>query len=143
MYKTHVYIELSSMTLRAAPRKYAYLIELEGEKLTRTGRGSDTGTAHHATMKAASEALGRFQTNCQITVHAEDIYFLNALEHRLPEWESRNFKNADGEDMKNADLWREIRKKTKYQVICTEPGTSKYTKYLQDQMKGDKDAQTD
>lgn len=143
MYKTHIYIELSSMALKPMPRRYIYLIELDGAKTGRIGKGTDTGTAHHATMKAAAEALGRFRQNCQITVHAEDIYFLNALEHRLPEWESREFKTADGQDIKDADLWRDIRKKTKYQVIRTESGTSKYTQYLQDQMKGDEDAQTD
>lgn len=143
MYKTHIYITLSTMTPQKHERMFGYVLEMDGCTATKTGFGKINGTLHHATMAAALEALSRFNQNCQITIHSEDIWFLNMLKE-LPEWETRGYKTKSGSDMKNRDLWQRIRNKTKHQVIKTSPGKSSYTNWLKEQMEEKKEhAETD
>ncbi|MBR3016597.1 MAG: ribonuclease HI [Clostridia bacterium] len=52
-------------------------------------------------------ALGKLKTRCQVTVHSDSAYLVNAFnDHWLDNWQRRGWKNSEGKPVENQDLWR-------------------------------------
>ncbi|MBQ6384740.1 MAG: hypothetical protein IJJ38_01040 [Lachnospiraceae bacterium] len=135
MYRTHIYIETDTRAPQSVPRWYGYVLTVDGRTETREAFGTMTGTFHETVLTAACRALGRFTQNCEIVIHTEDGYVAGMFSRQLPAWEANGYRTKKGEALKDAELWRELRAKTRNQKISFETGRHSFSEWLIGEMK--------
>ena len=134
MYRTHVYIAVSSTAPKNTAREWAYMLECEGHDTKKEGRGEITATYHRANLAALLEALSQFKENAEITIHCEDEYVLTMMETRLPHWAAAGYRNTRGGEVKDRDLWELIWQKARYHKINTAAGRHQYIDALREKL---------
>lgn len=135
MYRTHIYIETDTRTQKTVPRLYGYVLTADGRTQTREAFGRMTGTYHEAVLMAACRALARFTQNCEVVIHTQDGYVAGMFRNCLPEWEANGYLTKKGEPVKDADLWRELRAKTKEHKVGFETAKHEYSEWLMMEMQ--------
>ena len=60
-------------------------------------------------MTAVVEALKLLKEKCDITIHSDSAYVVNAFEKGwINNWQKNNWKTADKKPVKNMELWQEM-----------------------------------
>lgn len=60
-------------------------------------------------MTAVVEALKLLKEKCDITIHSDSAYVVNAFEKGwIKNWQKNNWKTADKKPVKNMELWQEM-----------------------------------
>lgn len=135
MYRTHIYITLSTDLPMMMNRKWAYLITIEGHDKTASATVNTEATRHAATLEALADALARFKQPAQITVHAQDVWVLNTMQKTLPKWAESDFRTSRGGEVQNRDLWERVWKKTRYKKMLINTERHPYSEMLLERMK--------
>jgi ribonuclease HI len=71
-----------------------------------------SGYMHHTTNNrmevfAVISGLGALKGSCIVRVYSDSAYVINAFNQGwLTKWKSNGWKNAEGKDVENIDLWR-------------------------------------
>ena len=72
------------------------------------GNNSNT-TNNIMEMTAVVEALKLLKEKCDITIHSDSAYVVNAFEKGwIKNWQKNNWKTADKKPVKNMELWQEM-----------------------------------
>lgn len=72
------------------------------------GNNSNT-TNNIMEMTAVVEALKLLKEKCDITIHSDSAYVVNAFEKGwINNWQKNNWKTADKKPVKNMELWQEM-----------------------------------
>lgn len=132
MYEVEIYITTDSVSPRECERKYGYVLECQknGNALTREGFGKITGTWNKATLKAITEAMERVNQSCQLTIHTENEYVLNMMDHNLSKWAGNGFATSRGKPVTNREEWIQLWEHAKKHIIRTAPGRHSYTGWI-------------
>lgn len=100
------------------PGGYAALIATEIETKTVTGFNENTTNNRMellSVIKALEEILNMIYQedikviNINLEIISDSAYVVNAINlNWLQKWRNNNFKNTDGKDIKNIDLWKKL-----------------------------------
>ena len=113
MYKVDLWVWTDSRSPKEDMKAYAYSIEMKrpsGEIYRKTGEDNVSGTWNKAVLTATAKALERFNTNAEVTIHTENRWVLNMMEHNLMIWEGADFWKSSKEKVANEEEWRRIAK---------------------------------
>lgn len=92
----------------------------EVKTLSLSGIDYDT-TQNRLTLQGITEALKRLNKNCNVAIQTYCDYIANMIENGLPQqWESNGWKTAQGEEVKNADLWQQLATQMKQHNITVQ-----------------------
>lgn len=73
-----------------------------------SGHAQDT-TNQRMEMQAAIEALKILKEPCQVNLHSDSAYLVNAFNQNwLDGWQRRNWLNSKNQPVSNRDLWEEL-----------------------------------
>lgn len=88
------------------PGGWAAILRYGQHELEISGSMPQT-TNNRMEVFALISALGKLKTRCQVTVHSDSAYLVNAFnQHWLDNWQKRGWKNSEGKPVENQDLWR-------------------------------------
>ena len=132
MYKVDVYIATAG-GVKAKEGRYGYVVEYitpNGYTSTRQGfeREQDT-TSQIMTLKALVNALRVLNKPCDIELHIPDPYIRGAMvSGKYQIW---------GDNVKNADLWQQVRELTKDHNLTVDPDgvLHAYKEWMKGEMK--------
>ena len=65
-------------------------------------------TRHQAELHVLKTALARINTVCELHIHTECGYVAAGFEKWLAGWKSSGWKTRRGEEVKNAEEWKEL-----------------------------------
>lgn len=138
----NIYIGLSSKSPRKAERKICYILGCQIHRREEF-RGGDpetvTETCHGATIIAISRALKRITGPCMVTIYAEDAWVLNMISKKqMEEWEKTGFRNKKGAPIQMQKEWMQIWLISKQHEIQTVAGRHSFSRWMEEQMKGEK-----
>ncbi len=84
---------------------YAAILSYQGHTLEIWG-GEKESTNNRMEMTAVIKALEQLKSPCEVELHADSKYVLDAFEKGwLKNWKARDWKTADKKPVKNRDLW--------------------------------------
>lgn len=124
MYEIHIYVNVDSASTRKTKKRHAYKLVWKQE--VREGSGEIEGTFHEATLKALIEAMGRLTQSCKVHIHTADHFVLNMIDTNLTKWAGNGFLTSKGEPVQSKELWQELWRLTKGQLIITEREEKEY-----------------
>ncbi len=124
------------------------LLQYGGTRKEISGAEAET-TNNRMEVLAVIRALSLLKYPCEVDLYSDSAYTVNAFEKGwLKDWEANGWKKADGKDVQNVDLWRELAALTKthrvtfhkvkghadneYNNRCDFLATSAIKKYKQD-----------
>lgn len=126
MHKLHIYLGTDNKNLREAVRMFGYVKEFpDGQKKRFIGRPTPL-TLHRSTLMAFFMAVHNLEDNYEIHVYTNDGYVLQQIENgNLAKWETNGFRNRNGM-VTDADLWKQLSVKLRYQKIVGHIGVHDY-----------------
>ena len=131
MHKINIYIECSDKSAKATEKMFGYVkIMPDGSKCRCIGHPQKI-TYHRATLFALYMAIRKLEDNYEIHLHTCDQYVPAMINTNLRKWEERDFKTVKQKDVTDADLWREIAKKLKYQKVVGHSERCEYHEMLE------------
>lgn len=108
-----------------------------GEPITRQGFiHLEGGTETQGTLMALSNALHILKRPCKARIYVECGNVRSAVQngwHR--QWQGNGWKNAKGNAVKNAELWKVFLEKAEPHTCTVEGGRHEYTTVMQDAVK--------
>lgn len=91
--------------------KYAAVVEYISKKgpVTREISGMEEKTTYHrSVLLAIIKALNLLNVECSVMVYTDSVYVKNTVERGSPrQWRRDEWKKADGDEVKNRDLWQQ------------------------------------
>jgi ribonuclease HI len=96
------------------PGGWASLVwNVELDLVTELGGGEKTTTNNRMEMIAARQALRYFIDKADVErdrlwLVSDSSYVVRGIEDWIPKWKTKNWQKADGQDVANQDLWREL-----------------------------------
>lgn len=126
MKRVNIYINSDIKSAKKKNGKYIYILELITDKEPITLTGTDKiqdASKNDAYTIALAKALSRMKSECKLSIFLENDYVFNAIEHYLPGWKERGWKNSKNEEIKNAEIWQQIAlnlEKYDYELHCHE-----------------------
>lgn len=91
------------------PGGYAVLIKIEEKELQISG-GHPFTTNNRMELLSVIKGLSYFKEPKEIIVFTDSEYVLKGATEWLPKWRAQNYKNSEGKEIKNRDLWEELEK---------------------------------
>ena len=82
-----------------------------GEKLTTNNRMELTATIK--ALEYCAEKEGKQPSLKQIVIYTDSTYVKNGITVWINTWEKNNWKTADKKNVKNVDLWKQLKELTK------------------------------
>ncbi|MCX7676580.1 MAG: ribonuclease HI [Alteraurantiacibacter sp.] len=71
--------------------------------------GGETETTNNRMeLTAVIRALDALTQPCEVTVHTDSRYVIDGMTKWIDGWQSRGWKNAAKEPVRNEDLWRDL-----------------------------------
>ena len=70
--------------------------------------GEPQTTNNRMELTAALEALSLLKRPCRIRLITDSQYVMQGITQWLPNWKKRGWKTAQGQAVKNADLWQRL-----------------------------------
>lgn len=86
------------------PGGWAAVLKYGGARKTLSGSARIT-TNNRMELMAAIEALKVLKRPCAVELFTDSEYLRKGIETWLPRWKTRGFRTAEGEPVKNQDLW--------------------------------------
>lgn len=75
-------------------------------------------TNNRMELSAAINALQRLKEPCNVELYSDSAYLVNGFRQGwLENWKRNGWKNSGKEDVKNADLWRELDRLSNFHCI--------------------------
>lgn len=94
------------------PGGYGAVISCEGKEIELSGREDDT-TNNRMELMAAIVALEILKFPCEVTLHSDSSYLVNAYNNNWIEgWKKNGWKNSSKQPVKNIDLWERLEVQT-------------------------------
>ncbi len=92
------------------PGGWCAIIMCDGSEKILTGAYKDT-TNNRMEVLAAVEGLAALKYRVRVNLYSDSAYLVNAIEqHWLAGWKRKNWRNSEGKDVKNRDLWERLDK---------------------------------
>lgn len=140
MEDVNIYIETRMKGFRAQKGYYSYVLEFftsSGEQKTREGFGELTeATETRLVLTAMTEAFSRLTKVCSIRVNTECSGVLSAISNGwVRTWKKNHWKNAKGQQVKNAELWKTFTELASNHLYAFETGQSEFRKWQQEEME--------
>ncbi len=90
------------------PGGWCAIIMFGGKEKVLTGAYNNT-TNNRMEVLAAVEGLAVLKERCSVLLYSDSAYLVNAIEqHWLDGWKRRRWKNSEGKEAKNRDLWERL-----------------------------------
>jgi ribonuclease HI len=89
------------------PGGWGALLRYQGTEKTLAGATKDT-TNNRMELTAAIEGLNAVTRACEVLVVTDSQYVKNGITLWLANWRQRNWKGANGKQVKNIDLWQQL-----------------------------------
>lgn len=87
---------------------WAY-IHLSKDQWVTEGSGYDSATTNNRMeMTAALEGIRRVPTGDSVIVLTDSVYLIRGITQWIFGWQKRGWKNAEGADILNRDIWEEL-----------------------------------
>lgn len=94
------------------PGGYGMVLACEGKKIELSGREEET-TNNRMELMAAIVALETLKFPCEVVLHSDSSYLVNAYNNKWIEgWKKNGWKNSSKQPVKNIDLWERLEKQT-------------------------------
>lgn len=109
----NLYIKVSLKGPKRKSGAYQYLLNTETSKgpheVTELKGVEEETTAHHLTLLALEEALGRMKKPSELHIYLEDPYVCNVFRRGwIEEWKQNGWVNARNKPVVDAELWQSI-----------------------------------
>lgn len=101
---------ITDKALRSRIGRYKYILVCRGHTREGNGQAIDS-TGNRLALECAIKALGRMKRPSVITIHTDSRYLINGSRF-LKTWEKAGWTRTGGRELKNADLWEELDKKS-------------------------------
>ena len=89
-------------------------ILISGNTKKEISGGNKNTTNNIMELTAILEALKVLKVECKVDLYSDSAYCVNAFEQKwIYGWIKKNWKTADGSDVKNKEIWQEIYNLTK------------------------------
>jgi ribonuclease HI len=98
------------------PGGWSAILRFRGAIRELSGAEPDT-TNNRMELTAAAEALEALKRPCTIILHTDSEYLKNGITRWHTGWVRKNWRTANGDPVKNMDLWRRILDAAKVHVI--------------------------
>lgn len=137
MFEVDIYISVMG-SIRPSIGYWSYALEAKGSTKTREGFGEETmATRNILNLMALFRALERMTKPSRITVHTDSAYLAgNINDDRLELWAHNDWKNARGQPVKNAEIWKEIWQQSMEHELTVELAEShSYKSWQKSEMK--------
>lgn len=107
------------------PGSWAFVIQVEGQCIERSGRCDEITTSNRMELTAALEALNFLGEPCSVDLYTDSQYLRNGAVLWIRNWVKKNFKKplhtsvgfCGFKPIPNADLWREIARHIEFHRI--------------------------
>lgn len=88
------------------PGAFAAILDHKGfiKEFVRSGEG----TNNQMEMRAALLALDALKERCEIHIYTDSQYLYNGMTRWFRFWRSNGWKNAEGKEVLNKNLWRQL-----------------------------------
>ena len=99
------------------PGGWGAILMYQGNKKEISG-GKKNTTNNEMELTAVIEALKMLKFPCQVDLHSDSAYVVNAfLQNWIGNWIKNNWKTSSKEPVKNQELWKELYKLTKIHQV--------------------------
>ena len=89
------------------PGGWAAILQAGGHEREISGGAADT-TNNRMELVAAISALRLLKRPCNVALYTDSQYLRRGVTEWMPQWAQKGWRKADGEPVKNQDLWREL-----------------------------------
>lgn len=114
MREVNIYVKSSIKSTRKRDGYIAYVLELITDKKPVTLSGFEKVeqmTSNQSELVAITQALKRMLKKCVLTIYTDSTYIGAAIENKwIDEWQKKNWLNAKGEPIANAEIWQNLLK---------------------------------
>ncbi len=69
-----------------------------------------SSTNNRMELMAAIQGLASLSRGCAVNLYTDSTYVKNGITQWIHNWEKNNWKTAARKDVKNADLWQDLKK---------------------------------
>lgn len=91
---------------------------LYGEHKKEISGGEKTTTNQRMELQAAIAALEQLKEPCQVKLHSDSAYLINAFKQRwFDKWQRNGWQNSKKEPVQNRDLWEQLLKLSQLHTI--------------------------
>lgn len=135
MKRVDIYVETSIHGPKRRNGAIGYLAEYITENGLEASKGKietvENMVEHDSILTAIVKALGTVKQGQEITVHTDSEWIVSAINKWLREWERNGWVTRKGEDVKHKELFEEVAKRKKTDLITVEHGIgAKYGSWL-------------
>lgn len=89
---------------------WAAILKYKGHEKQISGYEENT-TNNRMELKAAIEALKLLKEPCEVELYSDSAYLVNGFNNGWVEtWEKNNWMNNEREQVKNIEMWKELKK---------------------------------
>lgn len=141
MDRVDLYAESDSISQISIERRAVYVLEFVspgGYITTETEGVRGTGTYHQIILDVLGRALGRMRRDCEVHIHTQDNWLLNAAERDLQGWARSGFTTKAGKPLANREQWERFYSMTMeehHHLIVPEHGGHAYYGWMQAEMR--------
>lgn len=129
MQIVHIYLGIDSKHPRRTEKTWAYVLECESRPgVIRNGFQIEECTHNQGVLRSLIRAFERINQTCEIHIHTENQYILNALMNYLDGWIGKDFRNQKGRQV--SEEWMEVYHHKIKHIIVPEPGRHMYSDRL-------------
>lgn len=113
MFDVNVYLRQSYHGIKPKDAKVCGVVEYQTKKGPATysfTKKAENVTAHRLALLGIVEAMKILKKPCELHISTDDKYIVDMWDRGLPDkWQQSDWKKAGGKEVKNADLWKEIK----------------------------------
>ena len=102
-----------TITIDATASKYWARLDTEVKGVMHEKRieREQKGSVNSNLLRAAIEAFRALNRPCMVDVYTKSEYVVEPFRNGwISDWEKNDWKKANGKDVRNAELWKELRK---------------------------------
>lgn len=103
------------LTIDATHSNYSACLDTdhEGQRHEKRIQKDKEATVHANLLRAAIEGFRALNRPCMVDVYTRSEYVVEPFRNGwIGNWEKHGWKNAKGKEVRNAELWKELRKVT-------------------------------
>lgn len=111
MQTVNIYIYTTIRGPQKQDGAYIYVLETMTSKGPATCSKAGTMnkvTKNQACLFALSAAIKRIFRQCELIIHVDSVFVASCAEKWLADWRKNDWKNAKGQQVANAEAWKEI-----------------------------------
>lgn len=124
MRRINIYAETKPQSFKRAGRAVGYVLELvdiEGTTVaTATNWEWQVSTWNEGILQAFVSALGRLKSPCEVHLYTQNRTILDLFDNNLDKWMQTGYRNSRGQEIRNAQLWRQLAGACRGHLMLTE-----------------------